>query len=701
VVTVAGEGPRLDNAGLSDPFGVAVAPAGDVFITDGAGGRVFRIGRDGSVTQAAAGLDMPSAVAVGPDGALLVANTGAHTIVRIDPASGAVEVLAGSPGQSGFADGAAAAALFNGPIGVAAGPDGTVYVADTYNDRIRAVDPGGQVRTLAGGEPGFADGDGPVARFHTPCGLAVAHDGSLLVADSGNHRVRRVDPAGAVTTLAGTGEADERDGPPLEASFGEPIAVALRDERSVYVADAAGATVRVCRFGAAPGRAENGAEASGVGTSGVGTPAVEAPGVGTPGVDTLAGAWPPGLVDGELGRARFNRPSGIALAPTGELYVADAGNGLVRALVPADAAPGFESASSGVPVPPPAIRSAVPPRWPFDPPEARREIAATFGEIRGERRGDKPVWWHNGLDVPGAYGETVRAIYGERVSLPLAVDGAGGPRERIRFPLFGYIHIRVGRDRNDEPLEADRVTILRDDEGKVADVRVRRGTLFRAGDPLGTLNNQNHVHMIAGPARGEVNALAALELPGLSDRIAPVIEGVAVVSPTYEPYVDEMPKERAGPRQAGPRQAGPRQAGPRQAGPVTGAARILVRAYDQMDGNASRRRLGLYRVGYQVLGRGGTPAPGFEQPRFDLVFERLPADPTSAWVAYAEGSQSGYTGSTVFTYIATNVVRDGEAREGFWDAGALPPGRYTVRVFAGDFFGNQSTRDVEVEVAGV
>jgi sugar lactone lactonase YvrE len=209
-VTVAGDGPRLDRALLSDPYGVAVAPDGEIYATDGAGGRLVRIVRDAPAAVIVEGLDMPSAVAATPDGALIVANTGAHTIVRIDPTARTTTVLAGEPGESGYADGGRSEARFDGPVGVAVGPDGTVFVADTYNDRIRAIGLDGRVRTVAGGETGYVDGGAAEARFDTPCGIALAPDGALLVADSGNHRIRRVDPNGSVATISGTGEEAER-----------------------------------------------------------------------------------------------------------------------------------------------------------------------------------------------------------------------------------------------------------------------------------------------------------------------------------------------------------------------------------------------------------------------------------------------------------------------------------------------------------
>jgi hypothetical protein len=124
-----------------------------------------------------------------------------------------------------------------------------------------------------------------------------------------------------------------------------------------------------------------------------------------------------------------------------------------------------------------------------------------------------------------------------------------------------------------------------------------------------------------------------------------------------------------------------------------------VRAYDQADGNAGYRRLGIYKLGYTVLKTDGSTAPGFAGPRENIVFEKLPATPQAVSLAFAEGSQSGYSGQTIFAYIATNVVRDGEAREDFLDTTNLAPGNYLVRVIVADFFGNKTQRDVSVTVA--
>jgi hypothetical protein len=89
---------------------------------------------------------------------------------------------------------------------------------------------------------------------------------------------------------------------------------------------------------------------------------------------------------------------------------------------------------------------------------------------------------------------------------------------------------------------------------------------------------------------------------------------------------------------------------------------------------------------------------GFEQPRYNVVFDRLPVDQSLVEMVYAEGSQSGYQGRTIFGYVVTNVARGGEAREDFLDTSQIAPGDYTLRVFAEDFFGNQTRRDTPLGV---
>lgn len=668
VVTLAGTGPQGAVNALADPFGVAVSDDGDVYVTDGLGGRVYRVEADGRLAVITEKLDMPSALAVTPDDALIVANTGAHTIVRVSLDDGSVTTIAGQPNVSGRGVGAANVAGFNGPVGVAVAPAGTIYVADTYNDRICAIDDAGQVRTLAGGtEPGFRDGAGTDALFDTPCGLVVARDGALIVADTGNHRIRRVALDGTVTTLAGTGEWGTRDGAPLSVAFAEPTALAWRRDGALAIADAASSTLRLLTFGE---------QAT---------------------LSTLAGGFPFGLADGAINASRLNRPNGLAFTRDDALLIADNGNGFLRACTPANVTLGRIAKPEEALVKAEMLRQRIPARWPFHPPEARREIAGTFGEIRGARQPDSEAWFHNGLDIPGAYGETVYALHSERVTQPLVIEGFNTTRERLRLPLLGYTHVRFGRDQNDLPffdIENQGFLFRRDAQGQLTGLRIRRGTRISEGMALGTLNRLNHVHLIAGPASSEVNALAALKLPGISDTVPPTIEGISLQSEGGL----QIAALASNPAKMSAKRSIPLP--PPEPPTVQGRVRIVVQAYDQADGNARQRRLGLYRLGYQVFNADGTAARSFEQPRFNLSFERLNEAPDAVALAYAEGSQSGYTGQTIFAYTVTNVVRDGLARAEFWETGQLTAGLYVLRVFAEDFFGNQARRDVTVRVLG-
>jgi sugar lactone lactonase YvrE len=651
---------KIANSTLPDVFGVAVDGADQIYFSDGTGDRIWRVNADGSLRTFSFSLQTPSGLAFKPggwlpfnDGYLIVANTDAHTINWISIDVGKGGYLAGTPGQSGYADGDVGQARFNGPIGVAVNKDGVIFVADTYNDRIRAIEDG-RVRTIAGGgKPGFRDGRGAEAQFDTPCGIAVSADGSLLVADTGNHRIRRVTIDGEVTTIAGTGEPDDRDGQLLEAAFYEPTGIAVRRDGMIFVSGAGESSVRMLDLNQQI-------------------------------VTTVAGGgFPGGLVDGEIAKAKLNRPSSLAFASNDALVFADTNNALVRAIVPQGENFGFQSEAGNAALKASDIRNAVPPRWPFDPPLAKRDIAGTLGEIRGEMLPERDAWFHNGLDIPGAYGETVCAIFSERVTQPLAVEGAGGGRERLRLPLIGYIHLRVGRDQNDQPIGSfpnGSISFRRDEQGQVVGVRLRRGTRVNAGDAIGALNRLNHVHLIAGPYGVESNALAALQFPGLVDTVAPTIESVAITSERNEATFDSAKKKPAKPILP------------------SGRFRIIVRAYDQVDGNPKHRRLGVYRLGYQLLHADNSAVSGFEQPRYNVVFDRLPVDQSLVEMVYAEGSQSGYQGRTIFGYVVTNVARGGEAREDFLDTSQIAPGDYTLRVFAEDFFGNQTRRDTPLGV---
>jgi hypothetical protein len=624
---------------IGEPFGVALKD-GNIYVSDGDRGKIVKIGTDGRVTDFAAGLSTPSAIAVANDGSILVADTGSNTIKSVGN-DGSLTVVAGVENGRGYRDGPVGTALFNGPIGVTALPDGGIVVADTYNDRIRLIR-GGAVTTLAGSAKGFADGPGTIARFNTPLGLAVLGANTVLVADSGNGRIRAVDLTGGVSTVAGSGELDIRDGTLATAALYRPTAIAVGPNGILVVTD--GNAIRAIGLRSFPF------------------------------VETISSNRR-GLLDGDRAGARFNRPSGIAVTGDGKVIVADSENQLVRAFG-GGAEPITKGEIAALRYAADEFRSAAPGRWPFDPPLAKREIAGTLGEIRGDLQAgsDKPVWFHNGLDIAGGYGETVRFVRTEKVLDPHAVENVGGPRELIRLPTMGYIHIRLGRDSGDQFFDGSLFQAVIDEaSGKLTDLRVPRGTQFNAGDPIGTLNALNHVHLIAGRSGAEINAIAALDLPGVADRIPPVIEKVRLFDANWREIETGSAAKRI---------------------ILNAPVRVAVQAYDRVDGNSQRRRLGLYRLGYQLF-RNGTP---ISDPVWNISFDRMPANEAVKFV-YAAGSRSGYTPDTVFDYIVTNRVNADGFEEGSLDASALENGAYTLRVFAADYFGNVTDDDIQFEVA--
>ncbi|HEY1719590.1 MAG TPA: NHL repeat-containing protein, partial [Verrucomicrobiae bacterium] len=220
--------------------------------------------------------------------------------------------IAGYPGV-GSADGVGSAAQFNNPQGVAADANGNLYVTDTVNDTIRKITPAGRVSTIAGvaGFSGSADGVGSNARFNSPIGIAVDGATNLYVADEDNSTIRKLTPSGTnwvVSTIAGlAGALSSSDGTNAAARFYTPQGVAVDKAGNVYVADTANSTIR---------------KLTPSGTNWV--------------VSTIAGmAEISGTNDGLGGSARFNNPCGLAVDTASNLYVADSGSGTVRKITPA------------------------------------------------------------------------------------------------------------------------------------------------------------------------------------------------------------------------------------------------------------------------------------------------------------------------------------------------------------------------------
>ena len=654
VTTLAGDGVAgmrdgdAPQARFSDPFGVAIAQDGTIYVSDaGDSQRIRRLSSDGVVSTLAGGergfsdgvglaarFSTPSGLAVDAAGTLYVADTGNNAVRRIAP-DGMVSTLAGD-GVAGYRDGFGAEARFNGPVGIAVDTGGRVLVADTYNERIRAIAPDGTVATLAGGaQSGALDGDAAAAQFHTPCGVAVDGSGTIYVADTGNGLIRAISPAGTVATIPYT-TVD-----PLR----HPTGIAIGAARDIYVADDTGRIVEISTDGAAR---------------------------------TVAGSHP-GFADGSGPDARFRRLGGLALAAPGRLIVADAGNALVR-LVAAPSRLAWRPPAS------PRIDphfdaddfASRPLLWPVEPMEGPHEIAGTLGEARGGEGGER---FHAGIDVRASEGTAVRAIRDGVISAPLAAADFDTLSESLRLGPITYVHLRVGRQRRGPVMDESRFAGSYDPAGILVGIRAKRGAHFTTGEAVGTVNGFNHVHLNVGWAGEEHNPLL-LRLVRFEDTVRPTIPrgGVRLYDELGQPFTRRVKGRLL----------------------VHGRVQAVVDAWDQVDGNAARRRLGLFRLGYEVLHDDGTPVTGVETRRATIIFNRLDLTPGAARLVYAPGSGIPFYGgrATRFLYTVTNAFRDGVAAAGVWDSSLVPPGPYTLRILAADVRGNQAlaNRDLRVTV---
>lgn len=641
LANVAGDGVRghadgaAAQARFGDPFAVAIDAHGTLYVADA--GRIRKIDPDGNVTTLPGSFDTPSGIALDRAGNVFVAETGANRIRRIG-ADGTVTTLAGD-GTAGYRDGAATQARFDGPIGVAVDDKGNVYVADTYNDRIRAIGADGQVRTLVGQDaPGFADGQGAAAAFDTPTGVALDRGGALLVADTGNDALRKVLPDGQVSTLART---DPKDGTGLLRGA---VGVVPTHDGFVYIAAfQRGRIVQLSPSGA---------------------------------LEVLAGPGSP--VEGNAPLPLIG-PAGLAIDRAGALYIADASAYAIRKLAPRRA--GATSAPLPQPAPPALVRASLVP-WPFRPQLGWHEVVGDLGEVRGNYEGESRDHLHAGLDISSPPGTTAVASADETVRDPIPNWGFDGLSEGLRIDDMTYIHMRVGRTEAGASLDPARFRVTRDAQGRATRVRIKRGTRFRVGDPLGTINRMAHVHLELGPPRAKVNALL-LRFPGFGDHVAPHIDDVHILDGKGQ-RLTASDKGRLVVPAAG------------------GDVSIVVEAWDQVDDNAARRRLGLYKAGFQILKSDGTPVPGFEQPRVMIEFDRMPNAADAARIAYAPASGDTVHSDqrTRFLYVVTNIVRHGRAEEGGWSPADLAPGDYTIRIYAADHAGNVASgkRDLPITI---
>ncbi len=267
--------------------------------------------------------------------------------------TGTVSTLAGS--TNGYLDGTGAGALFHGVAGICVDAQGNLYVSDHYNHKIRKITPAGVVSTLAGSIRGYADGTGTAAQFWNPSGIAVDPQGNVFVADAGNHRIRRITPAGVVSTYAGKDPYGYEDGAAHSARFFGPEDVTLDANGNVYVGDANNYKVRKITPGGVvstlAGSTYGYQDGTGSGAIFYTPRSIQCDAQGnvfvsdyfnqkirkvTPGgvVTTVAGSTY-GWVEGSASTAKFEGPRGMVITAQGEIFVVEDRNNTVRKLTAA------------------------------------------------------------------------------------------------------------------------------------------------------------------------------------------------------------------------------------------------------------------------------------------------------------------------------------------------------------------------------
>ncbi|MFN2642029.1 MAG: hypothetical protein ABR548_09095 [Actinomycetota bacterium] len=320
-----GDGLPAQLAQLQAPAGIAVNAIGDLFVADAGNARIRKIDASGSITTIAGGgapggdggpatnalLPKPAAVAIDGTGTVYIADAQANSVRKID-ATGVIATIAGD-GRCTYAGdgGQASAASLCKPQGLVLDGAGTLYIADTGNHRVRKIDATGVISTLAGhgccpliANPLPIGDDGPAlaATLLAPTGLAVDTTG-VYIADTQDNRIRKVDPSGMITTIAGTGanESSGDGGSPLSAAVAAPRGLALGAAGTLYIAEAH----RIRK-------------------------------IATDVISTIAGDGSCGFAgDGDTAvTAKLCAPTGVATDATGNVFVADSGNYRLRLINP-------------------------------------------------------------------------------------------------------------------------------------------------------------------------------------------------------------------------------------------------------------------------------------------------------------------------------------------------------------------------------
>ena len=372
-----GDGGAATAAQLKFPYGVAVDGAGNLYIADTSNHRIRKVDSTGTITTiagtgeggfsgdggaaTAAQLKFPYGVAVDGAGNLYIADTGNHRIRKVD-STGTITTIAGT-GEGGFSGdgGAATAAQLSFPYDVVVDGAGNLYIADTSNHRIRKVDSTGTITTIVGTGVGGFSGDGgaaTAAQLNSPSGVALDGAGNLYIVDQSNHRIRKVDSTGTITTIAGTGlyGFSGDGGAATAAQLGFPYGVAVDGADNLYIADrsnqrirkvdSAGTITTIAGTGEGGFSGDGGpatvAELSspyGVAVDGAGNLYIvdwfnqrirKVDSAGT--ITTIAGTDLYGFSGdgGAATAAQLDSPIGVAVDGAGNLYIADTSNHRIR-----------------------------------------------------------------------------------------------------------------------------------------------------------------------------------------------------------------------------------------------------------------------------------------------------------------------------------------------------------------------------------
>ena len=420
IVTVAGDGyvhsvgdgGPATMAQLYQPSAPTLDSAGNLFIADSGTERVRQVIRDGTVTTLAGtgaaargaadgspagsvALNTPMGVAMDSSGNVLVADTYNHRVVMVTPAR-AIRTVAGTGTSGASPDGTGPlVAQLRAPRAVCADRTGNLYIVDTSNHRVLRLAPGGTLQTAAGNGSRGSAGDDGAARFaqlDTPSACATDSAGNLFIADTANHAIRKVNPAGMISTVVGTGIAGSswEEAVATEASLYAPRGVVVDDMGDIFIADTGNHRIRQVT---PDGR-----------------------------IHTIAGSGAAGFSgdDGAAAGALLNGPQGLFLDGAGDLYFADTGNNRIRRLVPDPVAPAPVVQSTAI-----TVANAISLR---EGAVAPGEIAAIFGAGLGPDTGVTGALDADGV-LPGVAG-----------GVEVRFDGTPAP---IFYAQSGQVNVQV------------------------------------------------------------------------------------------------------------------------------------------------------------------------------------------------------------------------------------------------------------------